>query len=223
MRRMGPRRRSVETAVPWPERVRAVTAPNNIDALQLSANTLAALGRLREAIQREDAALTVDPLNPEALESRADWAYFLGDLDSAERDIRSCLTVSPTYSYARFLLGQILLARGNKEGALRETLKATSDGGQDLGLAPIYFVLGNKVESDAAMKRQTHQYGELWPYSVAQAHASRNEGQQALEWLDRAYDARDSDLQFVRNDPLLASIRPDPRYKALLLKMNLPE
>ena len=197
--------------------------PNNIDALQLSANTLAALGRLREAIQREDAALTVDPLNPEALESRADWAYFMGDLDSAERDIRSCLTVSPTYSYARFLLGQILLARGNKEGALRETLTATSDGGRDLGLAAIYFVLGNKVESDAATERQTRQYGELWPYSVAQAHASRNEGQQALEWLDRAYDARDSDLQFVRNDPLLASIRPDPRYKAFLLKMNLPE
>ena len=198
------------------------TDPNNVDALQLSANTLAALGRLREAIEREDEALTVDPLNPEALESRAIWSYFLGDLESAERDLRSCLTVSPAYTYAHFALGQVLLARGDKEGALRETWKE-APGDRDLGLADIYFVLGNKRESDAAIARLTRQFGELKPYAVAQAHASRNEKQQALEWLDRAYDARDSDLQFVRNDPLLGSIRQDPRYKAFLRKMNLPE
>jgi TolB-like protein/Tfp pilus assembly protein PilF len=197
--------------------------PNNIAGLILSANTLMAQGRLRQAIQRDDAALTLDPLNPEALQSRALWSYFLGDLDSAERDIRSCLTVSPTYNYTRFTLGQILMARGDKEGALQETLKETPDGGRELGLAAIYFVLGNKVESDAAMERHKRHYGELWPYSVAQAHASRNERQEALEWLERAYDARDSDLQFVRNDPLLRSIRQDPRFRAFLRKMNLPE
>ena len=199
------------------------TDPNNVDALQLSANTLAALGRLREAIQREDEALTVDPLNPEALESRALWSYYLGDLESAERDLRSCLTVSPTYTYAHFALGQVLLARGDKEGALRETLKEAQQGDRDRGLAAIYFALGNKRESDAAIARLTRQSGELDPYAVAQAHGSRNEKEQALQWLDRAYEARDSDLQFVRNDPLLGSIRQDPRYKAFLRKMNLPE
>ena len=199
------------------------TDPNNVDALQLSANTLAALGRLREAIQREDEALTVDPLNPEALESRALWSYYLGDLESAERDLRSCLTVSPTYTYAHFALGQVLLARGDKEGALRETLKEAQQGDRDRGLAAIYFALGNKRESDAAIARLTRQSGELDPYAVAQAHGSRNEKEQALQWLDRAYEARDSDLQFVRNDPLLWSIRQDPRYKAFLRKMNLPE
>jgi TolB-like protein/Flp pilus assembly protein TadD len=199
------------------------TDPNNVDALQLSANTLAALGRLREAIQREDEALTVDPLNPEALQSRAIWSYYLGDLESAERDLRSCLSVSPTYTYAHFALGQVLLARGDKEGALRETLKEAPEGDRDLGLADIYFVLGDKRGSDAAIARFTRQFGELDPYAVAQAHASRNENEQALEWLDRAYEARDSDLQFVRNDPLLEPIRRDPRYKAFLRKMNLPE
>ena len=199
------------------------TDPNNVDALQLSANTLAALGRLRDAIQSEDEALTIDPLNPEVLESRAIWSYYLGDLESAERDLRSCLTVSQTYTYAHFQLGQVLLARGDKEGALRETLKEAPEGDRDVGLANIYFVLGNKRDSDAAIARLTRQFGELDPYAVARAHASRNEKQQALEWLDRAYEARDSDLQFVRNDPLLGSIRQDPRFKAFLRKMNLPE
>lgn len=33
-----------------------------------------------------------DPLNPEALESRAAWSYYLGDPERAARDLRSCLT-----------------------------------------------------------------------------------------------------------------------------------
>ncbi len=197
--------------------------PNNIDALMFSANALAARGRLREAIEREDAALTVDPLNPEAMESRAIWLYFLSDLDGAEREIRNCLTVSPTYTYAHLMLGQILLARRDSQAALRETLRETTEGGRDLGLAVINFALGRADESNAAMAKLVRENGELSPYSVAQAHAFRKERQQAFDWLDRAYDARDSDLQFLRNDPLLAHIRADTRYRTLLRKMNLPE
>ena len=197
--------------------------PNNIDAMMLSANALAARGRLREGIEREDAALTVDPLNPEVMEGRAIWLYFLGDLDGAEREIRNCLTVSPTYTYAHFVMGQILLARRDNQAALRESLRETPEGGRDLGLAVINFALGRADESNAAMARLARENGELWPYAVAEAHAFRNERQQAFDWLNRAYDARDSDLQFVRNDPLLAPIRADTRYRTLLRKMNLPD
>jgi hypothetical protein len=81
-----------------------------------------------------------------------------------------------------------------------------------------------RVNAEQASKRTMRgPTRELWPYAVAQAHAFRNERQQAFDWLNRAYEARDSDLQFVRNDPLLASIRADMRYRKLLRKTNLPE
>src|SRR5262249_14978451 len=104
----------------------------------------------------------------------------------------------------------------------RETEKETPDSGRDLGLAVVNYALRNQTESDAAIARLTRQRGELWPYAVAQAHAYRAERKQALDWLDKAYEARDSDLQFVLNDPLLDSVRGDSRFKDLLRRMHLP-
>jgi len=44
-----------------------------------------------------------------------------------------------------------------------------------------------------------------------------------LEWLERAYKFRDEDLYSIKDDPLLKNLESDPRYKAFLRKMNLPE
>jgi len=45
----------------------------------------------------------------------------------------------------------------------------------------------------------------------------------AFEWPDRAYRQKDSGLQYVKGDWLLRSLERDPRYKAFLKRMNLPE
>jgi hypothetical protein len=42
------------------------------------------------------------------------------------------------------------------------------------------------------------------------------------QWLERAYKQRDGGLNALKVDPMLKNVRQDPRYKALLLKMNLP-
>jgi hypothetical protein len=41
--------------------------------------------------------------------------------------------------------------------------------------------------------------------------------------LDRAYRQRDGGLSGIKIDPLLANLRTDPRFAALLRKMKLPE
>lgn len=57
----------------------------------------------------------------------------------------------------------------------------------------------------------------------AEAFAWRGEKDRAFEWLERAYRQRDGGLGRVKIDPLLISLRRDPRFGALLRKMNLPE
>jgi len=44
----------------------------------------------------------------------------------------------------------------------------------------------------------------------------------AFEWLERAYRQLDGGLAGTKTDPLLASLRTDPRYTALLRKLNFP-
>jgi len=42
-------------------------------------------------------------------------------------------------------------------------------------------------------------------------------------WLDRAYLQRESGLYWLKGDTLLRNLEGDPRYKAFLRRMNLPE
>ena len=59
-------------------------------------------------------------------------------------------------------------------------------------------------------------------YGIAQVYAFRNQTDKAFEWLDRAYAQRDPSLMSTKIDPLLKSLHKDPRYAALLKKLNLP-
>ena len=43
----------------------------------------------------------------------------------------------------------------------------------------------------------------------------------AFAWLDKAYQARDPWLVFLKVNPLFDDLRLDPRFTALLNKMNL--
>jgi hypothetical protein len=59
------------------------------------------------------------------------------------------------------------------------------------------------------------------PTDVATFYAEAHEYDQALEWLDRAYEVRDPNLPYIEwyyDDTL----RSDPRFQDLLRRMNLP-
>jgi predicted Zn-dependent protease len=58
-------------------------------------------------------------------------------------------------------------------------------------------------------------------YPVAVMYAALDEKQEALAWLERAYDERDSWMDYLGLDPRLDGLRSDPRFTNLLRRMNL--
>jgi hypothetical protein len=44
-----------------------------------------------------------------------------------------------------------------------------------------------------------------------------------MHWLERAYAQKDVGLYAIKGDPPLKNLEGDPRFKAFLKKMNLPE
>ena len=54
-------------------------------------------------------------------------------------------------------------------------------------------------------------------------YTRRGEADKAFEWLERAYQQRDGGLSSIKYDALMVSLLGDPRYHALLRKMNLPD
>jgi TolB-like protein/DNA-binding winged helix-turn-helix (wHTH) protein len=181
------------------------------------------LGRPDDALKLLNAGLASNPL--------ASAGYFLlgltqlrrGQLPEAEAALRRTLELSPAYRYAHYDLGLVLLARGESEAALVEFLKESSEGTRLAGSALAYFTLGRKAESDAALAQAIKGYGAYFPSGAAAVYAIRGESDEAFKWLDRAYAQKDPLLSTIKYRTEFDKLHDDPRYKALLKKMNLPE
>jgi hypothetical protein len=57
---------------------------------------------------------------------------------------------------------------------------------------------------------------------IAVVCAWRGQLDRAFQWLDRAYADRERPLNLIKSNRFLRDLRGDPRYTALLRKMNLP-
>jgi TolB-like protein len=197
-------------------------APNDAYVLFIAAVQSQVMGRLNQALTLIDASLAQDPLNPSSylvlhlIQIRRDR------LAEAEAAIRRTLEISPTFSKAHYFLGVAQLLRGQSETALAEIMKETDEGSRLPGLAIAYFALGRRSDSDAALAQVLKSQASR-PFEIAGAYAFRGESDDALKWLERAYAQKDPYLCSVKGEVTLRKLEADPRYKAFLKKMNLPE
>ena len=80
-----------------------------------------------------------------------------------------------------------------------------------------------RSESGDALHRLETHFADSQTYFIAAVRAYRRDIDGAFHWLDRAYTQRDPGMIGLNVDPLLRSLHSDPRFKALLRKMNLTE
>jgi hypothetical protein len=92
-----------------------------------------------------------------------------------------------------------------------------------MGQALAYHALGRQQPSDAALTKLIATHGQDAAFQVAQVYAYRGQPDKAWQWLERAYQQRDSGLPSIKTEPLLESMRHDPRYAGFLEKMHLPK
>jgi hypothetical protein len=60
-------------------------------------------------------------------------------------------------------------------------------------------------------------------YYVAMNYAYRDDHDLALQWLESAYQQKDAGFVEILGESLFKNLANDPRYKAFLRKMNLPD
>jgi tetratricopeptide (TPR) repeat protein len=200
------------------------TQPRDPDVLYIAAWLAFDLGRHAEAVRLQDAALALDPLNPDSWQNSAYIHFLMGDLDGAESAFRRSSEISPHFASNHRMLGRILLQRGRPQEALAE-MEAEAAPYTDLGLAMAYDALGRRTDADAALARavqafeRTGIYGEL---NIALVYAARGDRGRAFDWLERAIAARDLNLGHeLKYDPAFAALRGDARYARVLREMRL--
>jgi TolB-like protein/tetratricopeptide (TPR) repeat protein len=198
--------------------------PREPFGLRIAARLASSRGQWDQAWQLASEAIALDPLDADANGTIGFEVYLrTGQFAEAEQSFRRALQIAPAWGAGHYALGVALMLQGRRDEALVEFSKERLQDGKLEGTAMIQYLAGRKVESDAQLAQAIQRNGASWPSEIARVYAVRGEKDRAFEWLARAYDARDEDLCFIKGDPLFKNIQYDPRYKAFLKKMNLPE
>jgi len=185
---------------------------------------LAWRGQLREAAASLRKALERDRLNPALWHRLGCVLVFDNQLEAARKAFDREYEIASTFSNDDGWPVYLLILEGKPADALRVSSGLEMEAWRLVGAALAHRVLGHEEESQKALAalRAPH-LAPGYSVQVAQVHAFRGERNAAFERLDRAYENRDAGMMRLKVDPLLRMLRDDPRYTALLKKMNLPQ
>lgn len=198
-------------------------APGDSAVQSLYGVQIAAFGRIPQAIAAMNKAIELDPLNGYAWANVGLFLTENRDYAGARRALERALAISPSADAFHFALAQLDMLQGKLTDATAEFQKLGSDGGRQMGDAMIEHAQAHERQSQQALEELIAKHATDMAYQVGDVYAWRGEADKAFEWLERAYQQRDSGLNGIAYDPLLAGLQNDPRYRALLEKLGLSD
>ena len=197
-------------------------APANPTANDLLARVLVYLGQIQEAEKLARQAIELDPL---AYLARGNLARILlaeGKLDEADAAARKSAELQPAAAGSHRWQVVVAVQRGDGETALREAQLEPDEGYRRFELALAQCVRADREAADAALADLIANFRNQLAYQIAEIYAVRGETDKGFEWLQISLDNHDTGLLSLLIDPLIRSLRGDPRYKSMLEKIGLP-
>jgi predicted ATPase/TolB-like protein/Tfp pilus assembly protein PilF len=202
--------------------------PVYADGSRVYANYLRDMGRMDEAIVEVRRAQALDPASLPISAAVAGIHYYARRYDEAIEECRRVLREAPFFFEAFFYLGVAHERKGEygeAEEALEKLAKLSGIPASTAALGLLYAVAGRRDEATAILKeleeRSKTEY--VTAYSIARLHAALGDLDSAFAWFDRACAERSNWLTSLKVEPGVDSIRPDPRFVALLEAVGLIE
>ena len=184
-------------------------------------------GRLDEAVAELEAILDSDPLNLEVRRWLGLMHWWRRDYEHAIEQALLLLALDPNYATGHVLVGVV---RGSERkfdeaiAALRKAVELTQGIPAWLGWLGLPVAQSGGVAEARALLGHLHALAEraYVPASCfAWIHLGLGEIDQTFTWMERAIDERDPMMTPIKNYEFFDPIRSDPRFTALLRKMNL--
>ena len=140
---------------------------------------------------------------------------------------KQVVQMDPNFSIAHTFLAHAYQQKGMFDEAIREAQKAMEllEGSEHrLGnLGDAYARAGKKQEARNVLARlkEASRDHYISPYQTGLIYASLGQPDEALDWLERAYQDRFWMMAFLKVDPRWDSLRSHPRFNDLLRRTGL--
>ena len=201
--------------------------PSLAEARAYYSHFLMIMRRPKEALAQMERALELDPFNPLFQAIYGMDLNFAHRYDDALALLRKTLSTQPDNPVARSTLRVTYHHRGMFKEAFEEWKAAYAAKGDSEtvdALSRGYLEGGYPVAMRrAAETLATRPPAAARPWQTATLYARAGEYRKAIEWFEKAYEERDPNMPYLSVDPLFDGLRSEPRFQALLHRMNLPQ
>lgn len=201
--------------------------PGYATAHQWYGELLMVTGRFDESLREMRRALELDPLSLIGNTALGYALWHAHRYDEAIEQLRKTLEMEPNFPPAVSYLGMSYEQKGMTEEAVKLDLQVrVSHGDSPAQLAALkeaYARSGYKGYWRARVAQDQAQGKYVAPIYIALMHALNGEREQALSWLEKAYQERSSWMPHLRVDPRFDMLRSDPRFQALLQRIGFTD
>ncbi len=186
------------------------------------------MGRFDQGVSEIRRALELDPLMPVFYAFSVGIHRYAGRPEDAIADFRKAIELDPRSGLAYFHVGTAYLSRGlldQAKTAFRRSLElAVFSGWAELGLGCALIKEGRPEEAERLVHGLIEKRRREYVSSVSIAGLSGGVGKMdlAFEYLDRAYEERDTLMPIIAVLPELSGLRSDPRFQTILRRMRFP-
>jgi serine/threonine-protein kinase len=219
----------------WPEvdrefrRARELNWESPVVRLRYAISGLLPHGRIDEAAAEVEVMLQSDPLSLLVRWWLGIIAYLGRRPERMIEEGRHMVALDPTHFLGHLVAGLACTESGSPDEAVTAFEKARElSGGIPLTLGYLTYAYGRAGRRDDA--RELLDQMEMMattayvsPSTVAIGHVGLDDWDTAFQWWNQAVDVRDPLIVPIKTFPFFDPVRSDPRYRAILRRMNLSE
>ena len=183
-------------------------------------------GRTEESIAEAKLALEVDPLSILANSAMGDAYLDARRYDLAIAQYQKALDLHPNDSTVESTLGLAYVCNRMYDQGIEAIQKSVALDGIDPSLSPdlayAYGLMGKNAEARAILRQllALAQQAPVPPGYIAIVYAALGEKDNALTWLEKAYQQHSSMMTWLKTDPRFDSIRQEPRFQELMRRVG---
>ncbi|HEV8129686.1 MAG TPA: protein kinase [Acidobacteriota bacterium] len=201
--------------------------PNDARTHHWYAFVLNGLGRTQESLVEAKRSLELDPLSLVPSMLLASCFYYARQYDRAIEQLQKTLELDPNSKGVQFTLGRVYQAKGAYREAVARYKSAVSVEESSItflaALGQAYGLSGDRSEAQQVLQRLNEFSASRYvsPFDIALVHAGLGQNDQAFAWLERARQDSSNRLLLIKVEPVLDSLRGDPRFADLLRRLGL--
>ncbi|MDQ6785385.1 MAG: protein kinase [Acidobacteriota bacterium] len=195
-------------------------APGSSSVLDGAALLAYKMGQFEKALELSRRVLVQDPLSAAFWHNLGLTCHAAGIITESGEAFRRALELVPQRFVSGALLALVLSEQGRSEDALAQAKREPDEFWKLWSLAIIHYAAGRASDSEEMLRKLVENHADGNAYQIAEVYSMREETNLAFEWLELAFETRDSGITHTKVNPRFRPLHSDVRWAVLLKKIG---